>query len=160
MQQCNNASHSANRSQNPSQGYQLPRNPDLWYNRNSELLYNEQIAMAQVCPEALLGLLQTNGTLYWLVTLPLNNVPCQFMLLYKNNFPEYSVPNPSVVIIPMNPQLPQLRKLLREDSAMYFGRYEELSTDRIRLVPGCYHTPTAADYYTELARWLDVNRKN
>lgn len=141
-------------------GLPLPTDPTLWYNRNPQLLVQQELpAMARACPDAQLGLLQTNGSLYWLANISFAGYNHTFMLFYQNSFPDGSGNAPSVVIIPMVPTMEELRREVREDCALYFRRCEPLGAECLWLNPGTYSAPTAADYLAELRRWLEANKK-
>lgn len=147
-------------SEDLGRGLPLPTDPALWYNRNPQLLVQQELpAMARACPEAQLGLLQTNGSLYWLTNLNFAGYQHTFMLFYQNSFPEECGNAPSVVIIPMIPSMDVLRQEVREDCALYFRRHDLLCAECLWLNPGTYTPPTAADYLAELHRWLEANKK-
>ena len=141
-------------------GLPLPTDPALWYNRDPQLLVQQELpAMARACPDAQLGLLQTNGSLYWLTNISFAGYHHTFMLFYQNSFPDGNGNVPSMVIIPMVPAMDVLRRELREDCALYFRRCELLGAECLWLNPGTYSVPTAADYLAELRRWLEANKK-
>lgn len=138
--------------------FNLPTDPDLWYNKDRELVMIEQEEMAAACPYAVLGFMISIKALYWMVKIPVGNTEYQFMLLYHKDYPN-KTNGVSISVLPVYPDADKLRGCLKNDAEKFF------STDPIVKKP-CIVLPvsdreynSSSEYYQTLVSFLNRMKK-
>ena len=89
----------------------LPDISTQWYNKNDHRLFRSEIAaMKKFFPKAGFGFFKSDGTMYWVLDLSVDNLGTwRVMVIYDENYPYTGSGRDSIFVAPVRPNIREIK---------------------------------------------------
>lgn len=148
----------------------VPDNPNQWYCKDPSLLYEEIMAMNKFFPDAKMGFLKQNDSMYWVLDFDKDTFHTEnewkFSYIYYYNHPWWrQKSHSSVIVVPLKPSGIELLEMAKKKGKSLvprlmntglYGKEYSLSLVDVHSPPEAHNVRSAAYYALRTTRWINA----